>query len=527
MTSEKGRIRELERELAQRDHTILKLQNSINDLTRQIENLTEIILQMRRDKFGPSSEKTRKADDGGEQLSLFNEAELEADSAVPEPFQQNAKGQITPRRKRVRRDIILADLPVEEILLQIPEEELVCEQCRGRLTVIGREYVREELQYIPSQLKRIIYVRESYECPKCKHTEKPFLIRTTAPPSLLNHSLASPGSVAYVMYQKYVQGIPLYRQEKDWERMGILLSRATMANWVIRCAQDYLMPIIDFLRSQLLSRDILHVDETPVQVLKEEGRKPQSKSYMWLYRTGKDGKAPIILFDYQPSRSGEHAAAYLKDFKGYVHSDGYSGYNKLKEITRCGCWAHLRRKFVEALPPGKATGGERSAAGTGRAYCDRLFAIEDDLRDLSAEERYKQRLEREKPVLDAFWSWLETVNPLRGSKLAKAVVYAQNQKPFMENYLLDGRLSLSNNAAENAIRPFVTGRKNWLFADTPKGAAASAAVYSLVETARANGLEVFSYLQELLANMTQWDHTDEYLEDLMPWLEFSRSQCRR
>ena len=329
------------------------------------------------------------------------------------------------------------------------------------------------------------------------------------------------------MYQKYVQGIPLYRQEKDWERMGILLSRATMANWVIRCAQDYLMPIIDFLRRQLLSRDILHVDETPVQVLKEEGRKPQSKSYMWLYRTGKDGKAPIILFDYQPSRSGEHAAAYLKDFKGYVHSDGYSGYNKLKEITRCGCWAHLRRKFVEALPPGKATGGERSAAETGRAYCDRLFAIEDDLRDLSAEERYKQRLEREKPVLDAFWSWLETVNPLRGSKLAKAVVYAQNQKPFMENYLLDGRLSLSNNAAENAIRPFVTGRKNWLFADTPKGAAASAAVYSLVETARANGLEVFSYLQELLANMTQWDHTDEYLEDLMPWSEFSRSQCRR
>ena len=362
MTSEKGRIRELERELAQRDRTILKLQNSINDLTRQIENLTEIILQMRRDKFGPSSEKTRKADDGGEQLSLFNEAELEANSVVSEPFQRNAKGQITPRRKRVRRDIILADLPVEEILLQIPEEELVCEQCRGRLTVIGREYVREELQYIPSQLKRIVYVRESYECPKCKHTEKPFLIRTTAPPSLLNHSLASPGSVAYVMYQKYVQGIPLYRQEKDWERMGILLSRATMANWVIRCAQDYLMPIIDFLRRQLLSRDILHVDETPVQVLKEEGRKPQSKSYMWLYRTGKDGKAPIILFDYQPSGSGEHAAAYLKDFKGYVHSDGYSGYNKLMDYLD-----------EEQIPAGFGTGAKTFDNGNEENYSDTPF----------------------------------------------------------------------------------------------------------------------------------------------------------
>ena len=343
----------------------------------------------------------------------------------------------------------------------------------------------------------------------------------------MNHSLASPSSVAHVMYRKYMQGIPLYRQEKDWERMGILLSRATMANWVIRCAEDYLMPVTDYLRRKLLARDIVHADETPVQVLKEDGKKPQTKSYMWVYRTGNDGKEPIILFDYQPSRSGDNAATYLKDFKGYVHSDGYSGYNKLTEVTRCGCWAHLRRKFVEAIPPGKETELRGSFAVTGKEYCDKLFAIEDDLKDLSPEDRYTQRLDREKPVLEAFWAWLETVNPIRGSKLAKAVSYAQNQKPFMENYLLDGRCPLSNNAAENAIRPFVTGRKNWLFADTPKGADASATVYSLIETAKANGLDVFSYLQELLANMTDWDHTDEYLEDLMPWSEFSRSQCCR
>lgn len=320
----------------------------------------------------------------------------------------------------------------------------------------------------------------------------------------MNHSLASPSTVAHVMYQKYMQGIPLYRQEKDWERMGIMLSRATMANWVIRCAEDYLLPVTDYLRRKLLVRDIVHVDETPLQVLKEEGKKPQSKSYMWLYRTGNDGNEPIVLFDYQPSRSGENAATYLKDFKGYVHSDGYSGYGKLKGVTRCGCWAHLRRKFAEAIPPGKVVGSELSPAETGRAYCDKLFAIEDDLKDLSPEDRYNQRLDREKPVLEAFWSWLETVNPLRGSKLAKAVTYAQNQKPFMENYLLDGRCSLSNNATENAIRPFVTGRKNWLFADTPKGVAASAAVYSLIETAKANGLDVYLYLQNLLANMADW-----------------------
>lgn len=309
--------------------------------------------------------------------------------------------------------------------------------------------------------------------------------------------------------------------------MGIMLSRATMANWVIRCAEDYLLPITDYLRRKLLLRDIVHVDETPVQVLKEEGKKPQSKSYMWLYRTGNDGKEPIVLFDYQPSRSGENVAAYLKGFKGYVHSDGYSGYGKLKGVTRCGCWAHLRRKFAQAIPPGKAVGSELSSAETARAYCNKLFTIEDELKDLSPEDRYTQRLDREKPVLEAFWSWLETVNALRGSKLAKAVTYAQNQKPFMENYLLDGSCSLSNNAAENAIRPFVTGRKNWLFADTPKGAAASAAVYSLIETAKANGLDVYLYLQNLLANMTDWDHTDEYLEDFLPWSKFIQETCNR
>ena len=527
MTEEKARIKQLEDELARRDEMILLLQNSINDLKRQIENLTEIIIQMRHDKYGPSSEKTAKTNSDDRQISFFNEVEIEADDSVTEPFRRDAKGKVAPRKKRVRNEMIIGDIPTEEILLQFDGEDLICEICGGELRPIGKEFVREEIQYIPAQLKRLVYVRMSYECPKCKHSDTPYIVKPMPPASLMNHSLASPSSVAYVMYQKYVQGVPLYRQEKDWERMGILLSRATMANWVIRCSQDYLKPISDYLRQALLLRDVIHVDETPVQVLKEDGKKPQTKSYMWLYRTGNDGKAPIILFDYQPSRNGDNAAAYLKDFKGFVHSDGYSGYNKLTGITRCGCWAHLRRKFVEAIPPGKVQTAELSPAETGREFCDKLFAIEDELKDLSPEDRYIQRLEREKPVLEAFWSWLDSVIALRGSKLAKAVSYAQNQKPYMENYLLDGRCSLSNNAAENAIRPFVTGRKNWLFADTPKGAKSSAIVYSIIETAKANGLDAFRYLNELLVSMTDWDHTDEYLEDLMPWSEFTRSQCCR
>ena len=272
----------------------------------------------------------------------------------------------------------------------------------------------------------------------------------------------------------------------------------------------------------MLSRDIVHADEPPVQVLKEDGKKPQSKSYMWIYRTGNDGREPIIMYDYQPSRNGDNAATYLKDFKGFVHCDGYSGYSKLTEVTRCGCWAHIRRKFVEATPKGKASGISNSQAQVGIGYCDRLFLIEEQLRDMSPEERYTKRLELEKPVLDAFWSWLETVNALPGSKLGKAVTYAANQKTYMENYLLDGRLSISNNAAENAIRPFVVGRKNWLFADSPK---ASAGVYSIIETAKANGLEPYRYLETLFLNMSDWDHSDEELEDLMPWSEYAREQA--
>ncbi len=524
MNTEKLRINELEKELAAKDRTIISLQKSIDELTRQVSNLTEAILQMRHDKYGSSSEK--HAGTLPDQISFFNEVEIEAAPLVcDEPFEADSAGKAKKNSKRSRKDLIIGDIPVEEVLIELEGDELACDICGSTLKPLGKEFVREELRYIPSSLKIIRYTRMSYECPKCKHSDRPVIVRTLAPTSLMNHSLASPSSVAYVMYQKYVQGIPLYRLEKEWERMGIMLSRTTMANWVIRCYEDYLTPILDHMRKVLISRDVIHVDETPVQVLKEDGKKPQSKSYMWVYRTGNDGKEPIILYDYRPSRNGDNVVVYLEDFNGFVHSDGYSGYGKLTEVTRCGCWAHLRRKFVEATPKGKASGTSDSQAQVGIGYCDRLFLIEEQLKDMSPEERYTKRLELEKPVLDAFWSWLETVNALPGSRLGKAVTYAANQKPYMENYLLDGRLSISNNAAENAIRPFVVGRKNWLFADSPKGASASAGVYSIIETAKANGLEPYRYLETLFLNMPDWDHSDKELEDLMPWSEYAREQA--
>ncbi|MBQ1188852.1 MAG: IS66 family transposase [Lachnospiraceae bacterium] len=510
----------------EKDAYIMHLENTIKDLQNQVSNLTEMIMLLRKDKFGSSSEKTPKDEIPG-QLSLFNEAEVEAEGSSKEPIKKSVKGYLRTNLK-TKRDELIKDIPVREVPCDIPDENKVCGKCGTPLKPLGKETVREELEYIPAQLRIVRYVRWTYECPKCKHSDKRYIVKAPVPTSLMNHSLASPSSVAQVMYEKYVNSVPLYRQEKDWEQLGISLSRATMANWIIRCSEDYLIPVINRLRELLLKRDIVHCDETPVQVLKEDGKKPQTKSYMWLYRTGNDDQKPIILYDYQPSRNGDHAVTFLKNFNGYVHSDGYQGYNKLTGITRCGCWAHLRRKFVEAIPAKKAEDAPMTAAEIGRDYCNQLFEIEKSLKGLSAEDRYLQRQELEKPVLEAFWCWLEKVQPLRGSALGKAVTYAKNQKPYMENYLLDGRLSISNNAAENAIRPFTVGRKNWLFADTPKGATASAAVYSLVETAKANGLNVYTYLEYLLMYMpdTDWRNYPEDLDDLMPWAPAVQEECK-
>lgn len=292
---------------------------------------------------------------------------------IQEPIKKEVHG-YTRVHSKTKREELLKDLPVREILCESSKEDMYCLQCGTELRPIIKETVREEQEYIPAKLQIVRYVRMAYECPKCKHTDHPYIQKADTPTSLMNHSLASPSSVANVMYQKYVNCVPLYRQEKDWEQLGITLSRATMANQVIRCSENYLIPVTEHLRKGLLFRDIIHCDETPVQVLKEEGKKAKD--------------APL------------------------------------------------------------------TNAEIGRDYCNQLFKIEEALKDLTPEERFCKRLELEKPVLEAFWCWLENLNVLNGSALGKAVTYAKNQKKYMENYLLDGRCSLSNNAAENSIRPF-------------------------------------------------------------------------
>ena len=323
--------------------------------------------------------------------------------------------------------------------------------------------------------------------------------------------------------------MPLYRQEQQLSRQGVELSRQTMANWVLNVADPWLKIIYDRLHEELLDRDILHADETTLQVLKEPGRSAETKSYMWLYRTGRDGP-PIVLYEYQTTRASKHPDRFLSGFEGYLQTDGYSGYGKLTGITLVGCWAHARRKYTEALKALPAAQKDKPvAASVGLEYCNRLFAIERQLKYVSDKERYEKRLEKSKPLLDEFYIWLkkQKQQTLPKSAFGQAITYCLNQWDSLNSFLLDGRLEIDNNRAERSIKPFVIGRKNWLFTNTPRGARGSAIIYSIIETAKENNLKPYNYLVYLFEQLPNIDTGDQAAIDrLLPWSNTLPEECR-
>ena len=404
------------------------------------------------------------------------------------------------------------------MLLEIPEEQRICSKCGGNMKPIGKKFLRHEMQIIPKQVRLLAYYAVTYACDKCeKDTGFARNVSVKPPVPLMKHSLASASTVAYIMTQKYVDGLPLARQEKIWEREGISLSRATMANWVIQCSQTWLKPLYKHMKQRLLEQSVIHADETVVQVLKEDGKPAASESRMWLYASAALLRHQVRLFEYQPDRSGRRAEAFLKGFTGCLVTDGYAGYNQVRNVTRCGCWSHARRKWREAMPEGATV--KTSKAAVGYQYCNKLFAEERKCAPYRPEYRKEYRQNKELPLLEEYFAWLNTLHPEKGSKLEDAVRYSLNQKQQLMAFLDHGEVPISNNLAENAIRPFTLGRKNWLFCDTPKGADASAVVYSLVESAKANGIEPFAYLQHVLVQLPYFGKSPSHedLEALMPW----------
>ncbi|MCL2549206.1 MAG: IS66 family transposase [Symbiobacteriaceae bacterium] len=394
-------------------------------------------------QYSPSSET-------GEQLGLFDEVEVTANSELPEPELEQIA--YTRRKKVGKREQDLSGLPVEVVEHHLPEEEQVCPECGGALHVMGHDCYRRELKIVPAQVLVTEHRRSIYACRDCEKSGLSVpIIKAPAPKPVISGSLASPSAVAHIMVQKYAMHVPLYRQEQDWKRQGVNLSRQTMANWVIHCAEDWLQPVYDRMKKLLPEYQTIHADESTVQVLREPGRAATSKSYMWLYRTSGDTNRHIVLYEYQPSRAQVHPQRFLGGFSGYLHADGYAGYNNLPDcITRVGCWTHCRRPFVDALKV--IPQAERAGSVPQQAIIKigELFKLEDRWRNLSPDERYRRRLDESKPKAEEFFAWIESMRVLPKDALGKAVSYALGQKKWLMNVYLDGRTELSNNRAKSS-----------------------------------------------------------------------------
>lgn len=517
---------QLQKENFELQDKVALLENEKAELLAKLNWFEENFRLNQQRLYGRSSEQTVHS----EQLTLFNEAEaLDAvKPSVPEPTIE----EITYKRKKKQkghREEMLKDLPVEVIEYKISEDEQVCDVCGSDLHEMSVEITRE-IEIIPPHVKVIEHRRSVYACRDCEKNEiSTPIITAQMPKRALPGSIASAASIAHVMTQKYMFGVTLYRQETYWKQIDVEISRQTMANWLILASSRWLSIIFERMHELLLRHDIIHADETSLQVLHEPGRAADTESYMWLYRTGRDVH-PIVLFEYQTTRARKHPQKFLEGFKGYLCTDGYQSYEGLLDIVNVACLAHARRKWDEALKSlPKEVKDKPCAAKEGLDFCNRLYRLEHELKDVTPEERYKVRLEKSKPILDEFYKWLKFQRPriTPKSTTGKAITYCLNQWEKLNGYLLDGRLYCDNNISERSIKGFVISRKNFMFCNTPNGATASAIIYSVIETARANNLKPFEYLTYLLKMLPNVDVKDQsVLDSLMPWsIEIPKS-CR-
>lgn len=454
-----------------------------------IEQLKEALILERNRRFAKASESLRSL-----QSELFNESEVEAIVTEPQADDESSITVPAHKRKRGGRKPLPEDLPRVEVIHDLSDADNICPHDGYALKAIG-DKVSEQLDIIPMQIQVIRHIRKQYACPCCEG----FLKTAVKPKQPIEKSQASAGLLAYIAVSKYADSLPLYRQSNILGRFGIEMNRTTLANWMIKCG-ELVQPLINRFEEHLLEAPFIHMGETPVQVLNEAGKSAQSKSYMWVRRAGPPGDQ-IILFNYDASRSGSMPRRLLADYQGALMVDGYEGYEPLcreQSLIRLGCWVHARRKFVDVS---KASKKKNSQAAYAIKLITKLYAIE-----------------KSKPVIDKLKAWLDEIRPKVAPKttLGKALHYLEHQWPRLIRYLEDGRYPIDNNPVENAIRPFALGRKNWLFSTSVPGAKASANLYSLLETAKANGLEPYAYLKQVFAdlpNATSFDDVDLLLPE--------------
>ena len=499
--------------------TTKELEAIIEPYESRIEYLEQRIRVLEKVIFAPKSEKRRPDEgEGGAQLHLFNEAEA--------LFQEEAeKTPVTVpehTRQKPKRKPLPADLPRIEIIEDIAESEKVCD-CGAERSRIGEE-VCEKLDYIPAKIQVVRIIRPKYACKSCEgvESEGPMVKCAPPPPQIIPKGIATAGLVAHIAVSKYADGLPLYRQEKIFSRYGIELSRSTMAGWMVMAAGGC-NPLMDLVYKELLVGPLINVDETPLQVLNEPGRPNTTKSYMWVFRGGPPDK-PLILFRYSETRSGEVPREVLAGYRGYCQTDGFSGYDALEAsnpgIRMVGCFFHARRNFVKIIDArGKAAKNKSGSAEVALDYIGRLYKIEKVARErqLSPDQIVFFRREQAIPVLTEFKAWMDKrigQTPPKGL-LGQALSYALTRWDKLIRYTENGHVTPDNNAAENALRPFVIGRKNFLFAGHPNGAHAAATLYSLIETAKACGLDPYQYLRFLFSKIP-YAKTEEDYRALLP-----------
>ena len=490
----------------------------------------EQISTLQAQRFG---RKTERLECLGQE-SVFNEAEAEAERDTAEPETEEVTRSQT-KRKPGKLDEMLKNLPTRMETHELSEEELT-----GKFGQDGWKRMPDEiyrkLEYHPATKEVVEHHVAVYAA---KSEDK--IVRTPHPAELLVHSVATPSIVAAVMNAKYTNAMPLYRIGQEMERYGVKIPVPTMANWVIRCTERYLYPIWDRMQSELRTLPVIQADETVCKVSKD-GRPANAESRMFVYRSGEfEQNRVMILYEYQKTRKAEHIADFLGDFSGVLVSDAYSGYHSLgrqrQDIRISNCWAHARRGFADAVKLLKQKGGpskqavKKSIAYQALERISSLYALEDEWKELSAEDRYIRRQEHSKPLVEAYFAWVKTIDPetVISENTRKGLQYSINQEQYLRAFLENGSVPIDNSACERAIRPFCVGRANWHLIDSVNGARASAVVYSLVESAKANRLKPYEYLKHLLSEMPKhMDDTDfSFLEDLLPWSNSLPEACRK
>ncbi len=463
--------------------------------------------------FGPKSEKLTEEE--SRQLVLFNEAEVgaAADTTPAEAIPVAPHTRTQPRG----RQALPAHLPRVEVVHDLPEAQKRC-GCGAEKSRIGEE-TSERLDIVPAKIQVIRHIRPKYACRVCEGVDDdgPTVVIAPPAPEMIPKGIATAGLLAYALTAKFVDATPFYRQAKQFERLGVELSRTTLCHWALQVAERC-RPLLTLLTETVRAGPVLQCDETTVQVLDEPGRAAQTKSFMWVFRGGPPDR-PAIEYRYHPTRAAQVAKDYLESYQGIVQTDGYPGYDFLDHqsgVVHAGCWAHARRKFVEVTQAtsGKQGSGSRKAgsADVALATIQKLYVIEKSARELTPEQRRDERHTRARPLLEEFKRWLDdkALKTPPKSLLGKAVAYTLGQWPRLTAYLDEGYLTPDNNLVENAIRPFCVGRRNWLFSATPQGASASAALYSLIETAKANGLEPYAYLRYVFERLPHASSTEDY-----------------